>query len=141
MLVERPAGRPTELLAAPRADRVLLRHTGLVVRSQLLEIKYYYRSIFLKIPSVGTTKVLYLHGELDLALGALDGHFLQVFLLVLVIDELLGKVGDEVALHTLEPTPEVLQGRCSIEKNLDSAMATQIERIGLIMEGSMKNTN
>ena len=92
VLVERPAGRPPELLAAPRADRVLLGHAGLVVGRQLL------------------------HGELDLALGALEGGLLEVLLLVLVVDELLGKVGDEVALRALEPAPEVLQGGNSVEK-------------------------
>ena len=34
---------------------------------------------------------------------------------MLVVDELLGKVGYEVALHALEPAPEVLQGRYSIK--------------------------
>ena len=85
VLVERPAGRPPELLAAPRADRVLLRHASLVVGSQLL------------------------HRELDLALGALERDLLEVLLLVLVVDELPGKVGDEVALRALEAAPKVLR--------------------------------
>ena len=38
-----------------------------------------------------------------------------MLLLVLVVDELLGKVGDEVALEALEPAPEVLQGGNSVE--------------------------
>ena len=50
---------------------------------------------------------------------------------MLVVDEFLGKVGDEVALHTLEPAPEVLHDGDSIEKCLDSVSAIQFERSGM----------
>ena len=45
-----------------------------------------------------------------LALGAVDVGVLHVALLLLVHNELVGKVGDEGALHALELAPEVLQG-------------------------------
>ena len=85
VLVEGAAGRPPELLAAPRADRVLLRDAALVVRRQVL------------------------HRKLLLALGTLYRHLLHVILGALVLDQLPRKVGYEVALDALEAAPKVLR--------------------------------